>query len=45
MNLRHMVVAYDTLKTNNDTLNAGLAKGKNKNCSAAYQLMHQMFSL
>lgn len=28
--LRHMVVAYDTLKTNNDTLNAGLEKQKNK---------------
>ena len=28
--LRHMVVAYDTLKTNNDTLNAGLQKQKNK---------------
>ncbi|MGA2405228.1 MAG: hypothetical protein ABSF81_00570 [Bacteroidales bacterium] len=28
--LRHMVVAYDTLKTNNDTLNAGLLKQKNK---------------
>jgi Tfp pilus assembly protein PilN len=28
--LRHMVVAYDTLKTTNDTLNAGLEKQKNK---------------
>jgi Tfp pilus assembly protein PilN len=28
--LRHMVVAYDTLKTNNDTLNAGLQKQKDK---------------
>lgn len=28
--LRHMVVAYDTLKTNNDTLNAGLEKQKNR---------------
>jgi len=28
--LRHMVVAYDTLKTNNDTLNANLEKEKNK---------------
>jgi hypothetical protein len=28
--LRHMVVAYDTLKTNNDTLNAGLQKQKEK---------------
>ena len=28
--LRHMVVAYDTLKTSNDTLNAGLQKQKNK---------------
>lgn len=28
--LRHMAVAYDTLKTNNDTLNAGLQKQKNK---------------
>jgi Tfp pilus assembly protein PilN len=28
--LRHMVVAYDTLKTTNDTLNAGLQKQKNK---------------
>jgi hypothetical protein len=28
--LRHMVVAYDTLKTNNDTLNAGLQRQKNK---------------
>ena len=28
--LRHMVNAYDTLKTNNDSLNAGL-KGKKKN--------------
>jgi len=28
--LRHMVVAYDALKTNNDTLNAGLQKQKNK---------------
>jgi hypothetical protein len=28
--LRHMVVAFDTLKTNNDTLNAGLQKQKNK---------------
>jgi len=28
--LRHMVVAYDTLKTNNDTLNASLEKEKNK---------------
>lgn len=28
--LRHMAVAYDTLKTNNDTLNAGLEKQKNK---------------
>lgn len=28
--LRHMVVAYDTLKTNNDTLNAGLERQKNK---------------
>src|SRR5450759_5113261 len=28
--LRHMVVAYDTLKSNNDTLNAGLQKQKNK---------------
>lgn len=28
--LRHMAVAYDTLKTNNDSLNAGLQKQKNK---------------
>lgn len=28
--LRHMVVAYDTLRTTNDTLNAGLQKQKNK---------------
>jgi len=28
--LRNMVVAYDTLKTTNDTLNAGLEKQKNK---------------
>ena len=28
--LRHMAVAYDTLKTNNDSLNAGLAKEKMK---------------
>ena len=28
--LRHMVVAYDTLRTNNDTLNAGLQKQKDK---------------
>jgi Tfp pilus assembly protein PilN len=28
--LRHMAVAYDTLKTNNDTLNAGLQKQKDK---------------
>jgi hypothetical protein len=28
--LRHMVVAYDTLKTTNDTLNAGLQRQKNK---------------
>jgi len=28
--LRHMVVAYDTLKTTNDTLNAGLQKQKNR---------------
>jgi hypothetical protein len=28
--LRHMVNAYDTLKTNNDSLNAGLEKEKNK---------------
>jgi Tfp pilus assembly protein PilN len=28
--LRHMVVAYDTLKTTNDTLNAGLEKQKNR---------------
>jgi hypothetical protein len=28
--LRLMVVAYDTLKTNNDTLNAGLEKEKNR---------------
>src|SRR5665647_432100 len=28
--LRHMVVAYDTLKSNNDSLNAGLQKQKNK---------------
>jgi Tfp pilus assembly protein PilN len=28
--LRHMVMAYDTMKTNNDTLNAGLEKQKNK---------------
>ena len=28
--LRHMVVAYDTLKTNNDTLNAGLQRQKDK---------------
>lgn len=28
--LRHMVYAYDTLKTNNDSLNAGLEKEKNK---------------
>jgi hypothetical protein len=28
--LRNMAVAYDTLKTNNDTLNAGLEKQKNK---------------
>jgi len=28
--LRHMAMAYDTLKTNNDTLNAGLAKEKMK---------------
>jgi hypothetical protein len=28
--LRHMVVAYDTLKTNNDSLNAGLEKERNR---------------
>jgi cell division protein FtsB len=28
--LRRMVVAYDTLKTNNDTLNAGLAKERSR---------------
>jgi Tfp pilus assembly protein PilN len=28
--LRHIVIAYDTLKTNNDTLNAGLQKQKDK---------------
>lgn len=28
--LRHMVFAYDTLKTTNDTLNAGLQKQKNR---------------
>ena len=28
--LRHMAVAYDTLKTNNDTLNAGLERQKDK---------------
>ena len=28
--LRHMVVAYDTLKTNNDSLNAGLEKEKKR---------------
>ncbi len=28
--LRHMVIAYDTLKTNNDTLNAGLEKERNR---------------
>jgi len=28
--LRHMAVAYDTLKTNNDTLNAGLQRQKDK---------------
>ncbi len=28
--LRHMVYAYDTLKTDNDSLNAGLEKEKNK---------------
>jgi hypothetical protein len=28
--LRHMVVAYDTLRTNNDTLNAGLQRQKDK---------------
>jgi hypothetical protein len=28
--LRHMVVAYDTLKSNNDTLNAGLEKEKKR---------------
>jgi FlaG/FlaF family flagellin (archaellin) len=28
--LRHMVVAYDTMKTNNDTLNANLLKEKEK---------------
>src|SRR5664280_2657175 len=28
--LRHMVVAFDTLKTNNDTLKAGMEKQKNK---------------
>jgi hypothetical protein len=28
--LRHLVVAYDTMKTTNDTLNAGLEKQKNK---------------
>jgi len=28
--LRHMAVAYDTLKTTNDTLNAGLQRQKNK---------------
>jgi Tfp pilus assembly protein PilN len=28
--LRHMVVAFDTLKTNNDTLKAGVEKQKNK---------------
>ena len=33
--LRHMVIAYDTLKTNNDTLNAGLGKGKNQNSQAS----------
>jgi hypothetical protein len=28
--LRHMVVAYDTLRTNNDTLKAGMQKQKNR---------------
>ena len=28
--LRHMVIAFDTLKTNNDTLKAGMEKQKNK---------------
>jgi hypothetical protein len=28
--LRHMAIAYDTLKTNNDTLNAGLERQKDK---------------
>jgi hypothetical protein len=28
--LRHMVIAYDTLRTTNDTLNAGLQKQKDK---------------
>ena len=28
--LRHMVVAFDTMKTNNDTLKAGMEKQKNK---------------
>ena len=40
---RHMVVAYDTLKTNNDTLNAGLQKEK-QDCTGCYQLMHQISS-
>jgi len=28
--LRHMVIAYDTLRTNNDTLNAGLERERNR---------------
>ena len=32
--LRLMVDAYDTLKTNNDSLNGESAKGEKKNCTA-----------
>ena len=41
--LRLMVHAYDTLKTNNDTLNANLQR-RRKELSSCWQLMHQMFS-
>ena len=41
--LRLMVNAYDTLKTNNDSLNAGLEKERTELFSFC-QLMHQMFS-
>ena len=33
--LRHMVNAYDTLKTNNDSLNAELEKERDKNSKAS----------